>query len=227
MTRVAALVPAAGEGSRLGLGPKAFVRLAGRTLIEHAAALLVAEVEELLIAVPEGWQDEARLLVPQARVLVGGATRQQTVERLADATDAAWVVVHDAARPLTPPDVVRRVLQAAQRSGAASAVLEVADTLHDTARDAPVARDDLRAVQTPQAFARELLLQVHRSARAAGTVATDDAQLVRAAGGTVELVAGSAWSHKLTRASDLSWLEAVVRGRDTIARGRDPMEAGS
>ena len=226
MTRVAALVPAAGEGSRLGLGPKAFVRLAGRTLIEHAADLLHGEADEVLIAVPEGWQEEARLLVPRAQVLVGGATRQETVERLAGATDAAWVVVHDAARPLTPPDVVRSVLRAAQRCGAASAVLEVADTLHDTALDVPVARDELRAVQTPQAFARELLLRVHRSGRLAGTVATDDAQLVRAAGGTVELVAGSAWSHKLTRPSDLSWLEAVVRGRDAIARG-DALEAGS
>jgi len=202
------------------------VRLAGRTLIEHAADLLHGEADEVLIAVPEGWQEEARLLVPRAQVLVGGATRQETVERLAGATDAAWVVVHDAARPLTPPDVVRRVLRAAQRCGAASAVLEVADTLHDTALDVPVARDELRAVQTPQAFARELLLRVHRSGRLAGTVATDDAQLVRAAGGTVELVAGSAWSHKLTRPSDLSWLEAVVRGRDAIARG-DALEAGS
>ncbi len=219
MTRVAALVPAAGEGSRLGLGPKAFVRVAERTLIEHAAALLAADADEVLIAVPEGWQDEARLLVPAARVLAGGATRQETVELLADATDAEWLVVHDAARPLTPGDVVRRVLQAARRSGAASAVLEVADTLHDTALDVPVARDDLRAVQTPQAFARELLLQAHRSARAAGIVATDDAQLVRAAGGTVALVAGSAWSYKLTRPSDLSWLEAVVRGRDAIGHG--------
>lgn len=218
-SRVAALVPAAGEGSRLGLGPKAFVRLAGRTLIEHAAALLASEADEVLIAVPEGRQDEARRLVPSARVLVGGATRQETVERLAAATDAAWLLVHDAARPLTPGDVVRRVLQAARPSGAASAVLEVADTLHDTALDAPVARDDLRAVQTPQAFARELLLQAHRSARADGTVATDDAQLVRAAGGTVALVAGSAWSHKLTRPSDLSFLEAVVRGRDAIGHG--------
>ena len=202
------------------------MRLAGRTLIEHAADLLHGEADEVLIAVPEGWQEEARLLVPRAQVLVGGATRQETVERLAGATDAAWVVVHDAARPLTPPDVVRRVLRAAQRCGAASAVLEVADTLHDTALDVPVARDELRAVQTPQAFARELLLRVHRSGRLAGTVATDDAQLVRAAGGTVELVAGSAWSHKLTRPSDLSWLEAVVRGRDAIARG-DALEAGS
>lgn len=219
MTRVAALVPAAGEGARLGLGPKAFVRLAGRTLIEHAAALLSAEADEVLIAVPAGRQDEARLLVPGARVLEGGATRQQTVERLAGATDAEWVVVHDAARPLTPSEVVRRVLEAALRSGAASAVLEVADTLHDTSLDVPVARDDLRSVQTPQAFARRLLLEAHLSARLAGTDATDDAQLVRAAGGTVVLVAGSAWSHKLTRASDLSWLEAVVRGRDAVGHG--------
>lgn len=219
MSRVAALVPAAGTGSRLGLGPKGFVRLAGRTLIEHAAELLSGEVDEVLIAVPDGWVADATRLVPHARVSVGGETRQATVERLAGATDAEWVVVHDAARPLTPGDVVRRVLEAARRSGAASAAVEIADTLHDTVAGIPVARDALRAVQTPQAFSRRLLLGAHRSARAAGTEATDDAQLVRAAGGEVELVPGSPWSHKLTRAVDLSWLEAVARGRDAIGRG--------
>ncbi|MDZ7707353.1 MAG: IspD/TarI family cytidylyltransferase [Trueperaceae bacterium] len=216
---VAALVPAAGSGSRLGLGPKAFVRLAGRTLIEHAAWLLAGEVDEVLIAVPDGWVADAARLVPHARVLLGGQTRQETVERLASATDAEWVVVHDAARPLTPGDVVRRVLEAAQRAGAASAAVEVADTLHDTDLDAPVAREALRAVQTPQAFARRRLLEAHRSARVAGTGATDDAQLIRAAGGTVELVPGSPWSHKLTRAADLPWLEAVARGRDAVSDG--------
>lgn len=217
MSEVAALIPAAGVGARLGLGPKAFVRVAGRTLLEHAVALFDGVADEIVVAVPAGREEEARALAPGARVLSGGASRQETVARLVAASDAAWLLVHDAARPFTPPEVVRRVLAAARVAGAATAALSVADTLHDVERDAPVPRDALRAVQTPQGFARATLEGAHRHALAAGLVATDDAQLVRAAGGTVALVVGSPWGHKLTGPDDLSWLEALARARRDVA----------
>jgi 2-C-methyl-D-erythritol 4-phosphate cytidylyltransferase len=113
--------------------------------------------------------------------------------------------------------VAERVLAAAREAGAASAALPVTDTLHDTETDRPVPREPLRAVQTPQGFAREVLADAHRAARAAELRATDDAQLVRAAGGRVALVAGSAWSAKLTGPEDLAWLEALARARQAAA----------
>ena len=213
MSTVAALVPAAGSGRRLGLGPKAFLRVGGRTLLEHAAALFDGLADELVVAVPAGREADARALVPRAVVIGGGAERQETVERLQEATPASWLLVHDAARPFTPASVVERVLEAARDAGAASACLAVADTLHDVRADAPVARDHLRAIQTPQAFAREVLADAHRAARTAGRSATDDAQLVRALGGRVTLVEGSPWSYKLTGPDDLPWLEALARAR--------------
>jgi 2-C-methyl-D-erythritol 4-phosphate cytidylyltransferase len=213
VSSVAALVPAAGSGRRLGLGPKAFLRVGGRTLLEHAAALFDGLADDLIVAVPAGREDEARDLVPRAVVIAGGEERQETVERLQEATTASWLVVHDAARPFTPGSVVARVLAAAREAGAASACLAVADTLHDVQADVPVARDVLRAIQTPQAFSREVLADAHRIARAAGRSATDDAQLVRAAGGRVTLVEGSPWSTKLTGPDDLAWLEALARAR--------------
>jgi 2-C-methyl-D-erythritol 4-phosphate cytidylyltransferase len=213
VSTVAALVPAAGSGRRLGLGPKAFLRVGGRTLLEHAAALFEGLADELIVAVPSGREDDARALVPGAVVIAGGSERQDTVERLQQATTASWLVVHDAARPFTPASVVARVLAAAREAGAASACVAVADTLHDVRADVPVARDDLRAIQTPQAFAREVLAGAHRAARAADRSATDDAQLVRAAGGRVALVEGSPWSTKVTGPDDLAWLEALARAR--------------
>jgi 2-C-methyl-D-erythritol 4-phosphate cytidylyltransferase len=120
--------------------------------------------------------------------------------------------VHDVARPFAPPAVTARVLAAAQKDGAASAVLDVADTLHDATGDRAVARDALRLVQTPQAFARALLQRAHERARAAGLRGTDDAQLVRALPHAVTLVAGSPLSHKLTGPADLELLEALAHG---------------
>lgn len=223
---VAALVPAAGAGTRLGLGPKAFLRVGGATLIEHAADLLAPFADEIAIAVPDGRAGEARALLGDARVdrtdptrrvplaiTVGGATRQETVDRLLDATTAEWLLVHDAARPFTPDAVVASVLAATRDIGAATAGLAVADTLHDVARDAPVPRDALRAVQTPQGFSRTLLRDAHRGARDAGLAATDDAQLVRRLGHPVAWVDGSPWSHKLTGPADLPWLEALAQAR--------------
>jgi 2-C-methyl-D-erythritol 4-phosphate cytidylyltransferase len=214
---VAALVPAAGVGRRLGRGPKAFLRVGGRTLLEHAAALFEGLADALVVAVPAGREAEARSLLPGATVVAGGEERQETVARLLAATDAAWLLVHDAARPFTPRAVAERVLAAAREAGAASAALPVTDTLHDTETDRPVPREPLRAVQTPQGFAREVLADAHRAARAAELRATDDAQLVRAAGGRVALVAGSAWSAKLTGPEDLAWLEALARARQAAA----------
>lgn len=227
MTDVAALIPAAGAGQRLGLGPKAFVSLGGVTLLERALALLAPHAEELIVAVPAGFEEEARRLAArttsagagaarQVTVLRGGATRQATVERLLAASDAAWIVVHDAARPLTPPEVVARVLEAARRHGAATAVLPVADTLHDVAADVAVAREELRSVQTPQAFSRVILERAHVSARQAAREASDDAQLVRALGHPVATVHGSPWSHKLTGPEDLPWLEALAFARTRV-----------
>ena len=220
---VAGLIPAAGAGLRLGRGPKAFVRIDGRSLVERAAALLAPFVDTLVVAVPADREPEARQALQatlqdagrpiEVSVVAGGATRQATVERLILACDAAWLIVHDAARPFTPAEVVERVLAAARAYGAATAGLAVADTLHDVDRDAPVPRDALRAVQTPQAFARELLLDAHRHAREAGLAATDDAGLVRALGRPVRWVEGSPWSHKLTGPTDLPWLEALARAR--------------
>jgi 4-diphosphocytidyl-2-methyl-D-erithritol synthase len=163
LTRVAGLLPAAGSGSRLGRGPKAFLELEGKTLLAHAAETLATVCAEVVVAVPAGRLDDAHALLPGAYIVAGGSSRQETVRLLLDATpDATHVIVHDAARPFTPVRVVQAVLEAAHEHGAASAALPIADTLHDTRTNAPLERDALRAIQTPQAFRRALLAEAHR-----------------------------------------------------------------
>lgn len=218
---------AAGEGLRLGRGPKAFLEVAGSTLLERTVTALSGRLDEVVVAVPELWLALARELAPNARVIVGGSSRQETVFELLQATSAELVLVHDVARPFLPTSVVERVLSVAAGSGAASAVVGVADTLIQVTSGAAVDRDALRAVQTPQAFRRSLLLDAHLAARDSGETATDDAGLVRAAGGSVELVEGSPWLMKLTTAADLALAEMLAPGWDgAVAGGRTRTGSG-
>lgn len=210
----AALLAAAGSGERLGRGPKAFLRLAGKTLLERALAAVEPLVGEVVVAVPGGELDRARSLVPGARVIAGGSSRQETVYALSETTTADIVLVHDVARPFLERVVGERVLAAALRCGAASVARPVADSLVEGESGRTVDRDGLRAVQTPQAFGRDLLLEAHHSARIEGRPGTDDASLVRALGHAVELVPGSPWLFKLTTPEDLEFAEALARSWD-------------
>lgn len=207
---IAALVPAAGSGRRLGRGPKAFVPLGGRTLLERAVEALAPHVDEVVVAVPDGFVDRARALLPTATVLIGADSRQGTVALLLAVTDARWVLVHDAARPFLPGAIAREVVTAVHRHGAVTVALPVVDTLYHDAEGRTVDRSDLYAIQTPQAFERELLLSAHRLAAEAGLQATDDAELVRRAGHPVALMPGSAWLNKITTDGDLDLAEALA-----------------
>ncbi len=206
--RVAALLPAAGSGDRLGLGPKALVRLGDRTILEVAAESIEAHVDELIVGAPAGLVTEFRSLVRGALVLPGAASRKATVSVLLAATAADIVVIHDAARPFLPAAVLHSVIEAARRHGAASAAQPLADTIVRRDGTEGPSREALLAVQTPQAFHRELLLEAH----AASHEATDDAGLVARLGRHVEYVPGSSWLFKITTGADLELARALVAG---------------
>lgn len=183
--------------------------LKDRSLLARAVDGLFASgvVDEVVVMVPADMLDDARALVPRARVLVGGAERTDSVRAgLAAAGAADLVLVHDAARPLTPPAMIVRVVEAL-RAGASAVipVLPVADTIKrvdaDGVVEATVDRADLRAVQTPQGFAAAALRAAYDAAP--GELATDDAGLVERAGGTVVTVAGDPLAMKITTAFDL------------------------
>jgi 2-C-methyl-D-erythritol 4-phosphate cytidylyltransferase len=223
----AAIVAAAGRGERLGAEiPKALREVGGEPLLVHAVRGLwrSGDVHLVVVAAPPGSASEVadllRTAVPGAvtRVVDGGAARQQSVAAALAALDPDTdvVLVHDAARAFTPPEVVRRVVQAV-RSGDAAAVpvLPVTDTIKqvggDDSVEATVDRTRLRAVQTPQGFRREVLERAHRECAGA---ATDDAGLVEALGEQVTTVPGSDEAFKVTRPLDLLLAEALLRSRD-------------
>ncbi|MER7588061.1 2-C-methyl-D-erythritol 4-phosphate cytidylyltransferase [Micromonospora sp. NPDC127501] len=217
---VAVLVPAAGAGVRLGPGrPKALRLLAGEPLLVHAVRRLAAaaSVHTIVVAAPVAEVQAVReLLAPVAPVIVvpGGAERQASVAAALAAVPAGptIVLVHDAARALTPPDLVESVA-AAVRGGrdAVIPVLPVVDTIKEVGADevvlGTVDRSALRAVQTPQGFRRAVLSAAHA---AAGDSLTDDAGLVEKQGVAVSCVPGSEYAVKITRPFDLALAEHLL-----------------
>ncbi|MBE1486554.1 2-C-methyl-D-erythritol 4-phosphate cytidylyltransferase [Plantactinospora soyae] len=217
---VAVLVPAAGAGVRLGPGgPKALRRIGGEPLLVHAVRRIAAarSVHTIVVAAPPGDVRAVReLLAPVAELIVvpGGATRQESVAAALAAVPPGpeIVLVHDAARALTPAILVESVA-AAIRGGedAVIPVLPVVDTIKEVSADGVVLgtvdRSALRAVQTPQGFRRSVLAAAHA---AAVDPLTDDAGLVEKQGVRVACVPGSEYALKITRPFDLALAEHLL-----------------
>ena len=221
MARTVAVVPAAGSGERLATGkPKAFVDIGGRTMLQRAVTGLLDSgvVDHVVAAVPAAQIAEANVLVGDASTIVaGGAGRTESVRLALDAVDDAdWVLVHDAARALTPISMIVRVVDAL-RAGlpAVIPVVPLSDTIKAVdANGAVIAtpeRAGLRAVQTPQGFQTALLRRAY--ARAGDLPVTDDASMVEHIGVRVHVVDGDPLAFKITTGLDLLLAEAVLRSR--------------
>jgi 2-C-methyl-D-erythritol 4-phosphate cytidylyltransferase len=217
-------VPAAGRGDRLGPGvPKALREVGGVPMLVRSVRTLARArlVDVVLVAAPPGEVSAVRALlddheVPaEVSVVAGGGTRQDSVALAVAAlpADVEVVLVHDAARPLVPVELVDTVA-AAVLEGAAAVVpaLPVVETIKEVDASSVVRstpeRSRLRAVQTPQGFRRAVLEQAHASA--AGADATDDAGLVERLGVPVHVVAGAEEAFKVTRPLDLLFAEALI-----------------
>ncbi|MFC1409456.1 2-C-methyl-D-erythritol 4-phosphate cytidylyltransferase [Streptacidiphilus sp. N1-12] len=238
----AAVVPAAGRGERLGPGaPKALRELGGVPLLVHAVRALARSraVTLVVVVAPVDGTARVRALLDQygldghdgtaIAVVPGGDTRQESVRLGLAAVPATVdvVLVHDAARPLVPVDVVDAVARAvADGAEAVVPAVPLADTVKQVGpaaapgRPEPVVgtpdRSTLRAVQTPQGFRREVLLRVHEKALLDGVDATDDAGLVERYGGSVVVVPGHEEAFKVTRPLDLVLAEAVLARRRSL-----------
>ena len=215
-----AILVAAGRGERLGLDqPKAFARLGDDPLLAEPLRRLDAcpWVDAIVLVAPPGWEEPAILLAEEVGAgkvgacVPGGETRTDSVRHgLAEvAEDALIVLVHDAARPLVGDEVVERVLQPLGEGwDGAVPGLPVADTLKRADEQGgvreSVSRDGLWAVQTPQAFAADML----RRAYAGDGSATDCSSLVEAAGGRVRVVEGDPRLLKVTTEADLARVSA-------------------
>ena len=217
-----ALLVAAGRGERLGAdGPKAFVVLAGRPMLEWSLDALcgVPAVERIVVALPPGVQAPAGVIgVP------GGAQRSHSVraalEAAGDVPDDEAVIVHDAARPLATPALFERALSALARHGcdAVVAAARVTDTIKRAGGDdlrvsETLDRSLLWAVQTPQVFRRGALARALAQPDDVLSAATDDAALVERAGGRVHVVESPTENLKVTTPADLRLAELLLSER--------------
>ncbi|HEY7706774.1 MAG TPA: 2-C-methyl-D-erythritol 4-phosphate cytidylyltransferase [Gaiellaceae bacterium] len=217
-----AVIVAAGSGDRLAADrPKAFARLGDRPLLAESLERLDRSdwVDGIVVACPEGWEEPAILLAEEvgaskvAQAVTGGASRAESVLLGVDEVppDAVALLVHDAARPLVPEEVIERVLEPLGEDweGVVPA-LAVADTIKRVERDQvleTLERDGLVAAQTPQAFVADVL----RAALAGDlSEATDCASLVEGRGGRVRVVEGDARLVKVTSQADLVLVEQLL-----------------
>lgn len=224
-----ALIVAAGKSVRAGGDlPKQYRPLAGKPLLRRAAEAMLAHprVGHLHVVVAEGEESRARAALGDlpASIGIGGESRQQSVlrglEHLAANGAPAHVLVHDAARPLVPVEMVTRVLDALSSHAGACPALPVVDSLRrgDAVIEGEVPREHLWRVQTPQGFRFPALLAAHQQAREG---ATDDAEVLRAAGHVVALVDGDERAMKITLPGDFAAAERLVEQATVTGSGYD------
>lgn len=203
--------------------PKAFVAVGGTPMVRLAVDGLLASgaVDRIIVMVPVELVESAVALLPPSdavRVVVGGAERTDSVRAgIAAAPDAGYYLVHDAARALTPPALIARVA-AELRAGRRAVVpaLPVVDTVKTVDQDGVVTgtpnRAALRAIQTPQGFAADLL----RAAYETNVLATDDAGLVERLGAEVHTIPGDPMAFKITTPLDLMLAETVCNAARSV-----------
>ena len=221
-----AIIVAGGSSRRMGFD-KTLAPLAGKPLIAHSIAAFEAAgcVSEIIVVGREDRLMEIRELSEQQQfrkvrnVVAGGVHRQDSVsEGLRHAAESEFVAVHDAARPLVSPAEIEQVYVAARSHGAASLAAPVTDTLKRATADrlvcGSVDREGLYAMQTPQVFSRELLLEAYRFVFTHNLIITDEISAVEKLGRNALLVPNDELNLKVTFPSDLALAELVLAQRN-------------
>ena len=208
----AIVLVAAGASTRMGF-PKLWADVVDRPLIAHAIeAALAARPTELIVVVAQDRLVATQSLIPEARVVYGGARRRDSVEAGLKVATARWLAVHDAARALAPPELYARGLAAAQATGAAIPALPLKDTIKRVVDSRVVdtpPRANHVAVQTPQIFRRDLLL---RALALTDEDVTDEAALIERLGVQVATFDGDERAFKVTTPLDFALARTLLRG---------------
>lgn len=199
------LIPAAGDGDRLGMGPKGLLELAGQPLVAWLTRKVSRLSDDVIVAAPARQLALFRELCPGCRCIAGGASRQESVARLLEQSSRDWVLLTDVARPFVSLELCLAVLAGAREKGAAGAFLDpdvpVAHIVNGEVVRA-IRREEAGILQAPNAFARALLVEVHQQAALGGWQEQSTLELALRAGCEVAVVAGEKTNIKLTSAED-------------------------
>lgn len=244
MSMTGAVIVSAGVGKRMNAAvSKQYLQVGGKPIVVHAMEAFQRSnaVDAIVLVVGAGDEaygsELARTygLDKVSAVVAGGAERQHSVRRGVEALKALypeleWVLVHDGARPLVTTDVVERSLAAAAVTGASVPAVPVKDTIKSADRDGIVVatpeRSSLWAVQTPQAFRADVLLEAHARAEADAVLGTDDAMLVERLGIGVKIAEGDYRNVKVTTPDDLELVERWLAERAGTAMAVCGSEGG-
>ena len=228
---ISAIIVAAGSSRRMGFD-KMFAELAGKPVVWHSIKAFedTREIDEIIIVVREEQLAEFRQLIKGAHfrkvkeIVAGGAERHISVWRGLQAVESAgseFVAIHDGARPLTTPKLIRECLAAAREHGAACCASQIPDTVKranvDQMVQESVERTGLWAMQTPQVFASGLILQAYAALMARNEMVTDEVSAVQKLGKKIWLLKNEDWNFKITFPHDLELAEHVLalRARKT------------
>jgi 2-C-methyl-D-erythritol 4-phosphate cytidylyltransferase len=240
--KVFVIIPAAGLGTRMASAPaskgkkagpsKQFAAIGGTPILIHtlrkfAAAPQVTEIcialrKEEIAGFREGLEKDAKdILKKKVELVVGGEHRQESVANALASIKAApddIVLVHDAVRPFVTPEIIKEVIAAAEKYGAAIAGMPAVDTVKQVERTADgalikttIPRERVVMAQTPQGFRYEVLKKAFDEATADGFTGTDEASLVERSGGKVAVVMGSQKNIKITTPDDLELAEFFLK----------------
>ena len=225
MHYTAAIVPAAGQGLRMGSGTrKQFLLLDAEPIIVRTLRILAAcrQIDEIYLVAPATEIETCREYIRRyelrkiSMVLAGGRQRQDSVAnglaRLPERVQ--WVLVHDGVRPLVSRQTINRVIRAARQTGAAVAGLPLKETVKRLGPRGLVSqtleRSKLWSIQTPQVFRHEDLKRAFRQARRDGFYATDEAALLERLSQPVKVVRGNPENIKITTPEDLLIARALL-----------------
>ncbi|MGA3171148.1 MAG: 2-C-methyl-D-erythritol 4-phosphate cytidylyltransferase [Chthoniobacteraceae bacterium] len=223
---VSAVIVAAGSSRRMGFD-KLFAPLAGKPVIAHSVAAFertpdIAEI--ILVARPEHREQLGALVAGEhwkkvKQIVEGGAERHLSVWNGLRVVNgrATHVAIHDGARPLTTPRVIRECLELARQSGAACVATPIPDTVKRASDEGVVVesveRAGLWAMQTPQIFSTAVILQAYSAIIGAGEVVTDEVSAVQRLGINIALLRNDDWNFKVTIPRDLELAEHVLAAR--------------
>ena len=223
---VSAVIVAAGSSRRMGFD-KLFAPLRGRPVIAYSidAFERTPEITEIILVTREEQKARLEALIASegwtkvGRVAEGGAERHLSVWNGLQAVNgrASHVAIHDGARPLTTPAVIRQCLELARRTGAACVAAPIPDTVKRASSEGivvdSVERAGLWAMQTPQIFSTPIILQAYAAIMSAGGSVTDEVSAVQRMGVNIALLRNDEWNFKITIPRDLALAEHVLASR--------------